>query len=100
MIKPFKFFRKSFNTDDYDINEFRFLGVTPIFFTDENRNARKMIYVFTDGTITPAQVIYEDHDAYHRADIYEVRGNQVFLLPRREAEYINVTLTFTPNAEL
>jgi hypothetical protein len=97
-MRSFKFFRTPFNTEDYDIPNFRFLGVTPIFLTDENRNARKMIYVFTDGTITPAQTIHEDHDAYHRADIYDVRGNQVFLLPRRESEYINVTLTFTPNA--
>jgi hypothetical protein len=96
-MKTFKFFRTPFNTEDYDITDFRFLGVTPIFFTDENRNARKMIYVFTDGTIVPAQIIHEDHDAFHRADIYDVRGNQVFLLPRQEAEYINVTLTFTPN---
>jgi hypothetical protein len=99
-MKPFKFFRTPFNTEDYDINDFRFLGVTPIFLTDEDRNARKMIYVFTDGTIVPAEIIHEDHDAYHRADIYEVRGNQVFLLPRREVEYINVTLTFTPNATI
>jgi hypothetical protein len=34
------------------------------------------------------------------ADIIEIRGNQIFQLPRQEAEYINVTLTFTPNAEL
>ena len=95
-MRPFKFFRKSFNTDDYDIPNFRFLGVSPI----DNRNRRTMIYVHTpDGTIVPAQLITRDYDAYHRADVYEVRGNQVFLLPRREAEYINVTLTFTPNNE-
>jgi hypothetical protein len=99
-MKPFKFFRKCFNSEDYDITDFRYLGVTPIFLTDENRNARKMIYVFTDGTIVEAQIIHEDHDAYHRADIYDVRGNQVFLLPRQEAEYINVTLTFTPNENI
>ena len=99
-MKPFKFFRTPFNTEDYNINDFRYLGVTPIFLTDENRNARKMIYVFTDGTIVPAETIHEDHDAYHRADIYDVRGNQVFLLPRRETEYINVTLTFTPNENI
>ena len=99
-MKTFKFFRTPFNTEDYDINDFRYLGVTPIFLTDENRYARKMIYVFTDGTIVPAETIHEDHDAYHRADVYEVRGNQVFLLPRQEAEYINVTLTFTPNQNI
>lgn len=99
-MKTFKFFRTPFNTEDYDINDFRYLGVTPMFLTDEDRYARKMIYVFTDGTIVPAQIIYEDHDAYHRADVYDVRGNQVFLLPRQEAEYINVTLTFTPNENL
>ena len=93
-MRSFKFFRTPFNTEDYDIPNFRFLGVSPI----DNRNRRTMIYVHTpDGTIVPAQLINRDHDAYHRADIYEVRGNQVFLLPRREAEYINVTLTFTPN---
>jgi len=99
-MKTFKFFKTPFNTEDYDIQDFRFLGVTPMFLTDENRYARKMIYVFTDGTIVPAQTIHQDHDAYNRADIYDVRGNQVFLLPRREVEYINVTLTFTPNAEI
>lgn len=99
-MKPFKFLTNPFNTEDYDITDFRYLGVTPMFLTDEDRYARKMIYVFTDGTIVPAQIIYEDHDAYHRADVYDVRGNQVFLLPRREAEYINVTLTFTPNENL
>jgi len=97
MINNFKFFRKPFNTEDYDIQDFRFLGVTPLFSDDNGRDARKMIYVFTDGTIVPAQTIHEDQDAYHRADIYDVRGNQVFLLPRREVEYINVTLTFNPN---
>jgi hypothetical protein len=85
-MKPFKFFRTPFNTEDYDITDFRFLGVGHMFLTDENRYARKMIYVFTDGTIVPAQTIYEDHDAYHRADIYDVRGNQVFLSPRKEVE--------------
>ena len=95
-MKTFKFFKAPFNTEDYDVQDFRFLGVTPLF-GDNGRYARKMIYVFTDGTIVPAQTIHENHDAYHRADIYDVRGNQVFLLPRREAEYINVTLTFTPN---
>ena len=99
-MKSFKFFRKSFNTEDYDITDFRFLGVTPIFRDENGRNSRNMIYVFTDGTIVPAQIIHDEHDAYHQADVYEVRGNQVFLLPRREAEYINVTLTFTPNENI
>ena len=100
-MKDFKFFRKSFNTEDYNINDFRFLGVTPIFSDDNGRDARKMIYVFTDGTIVPAQTIHQDHDAYNRADIFDVRGNQIFQLPRLpDADYINVTLTFTPNAEL
>jgi hypothetical protein len=96
-IKTFKFFRKSFNTDDYDVPNFRFLGVTPI---DQN-NHRTMIFVYThDGTIVKANLITRNHDAYHLADVYDVRGNQVFLLPRREVEYINVTLTFTPNENL
>jgi hypothetical protein len=99
-MKTFKFLNPAFNTEDYDIQDFRYLGVTPIYRNDDGINARKMIYVFTDGTIVEAQTIHEDHDAYHRADIFEVRGNQVFQLPRREAEYINVTLTFTPNAEI
>jgi hypothetical protein len=100
MMKPFKFFRKPFNTEDYDITDFRFLGVTPIFLDNNNRKSRNMIYVFTDGTIVPAQIIHDDHDAFHRADIFEVRGNQVFLLPRKEQDYINVTLTFTPHDRL
>ena len=97
-MRPFKFFRKPFNHEEYDIHNFRFLGVSPI---DNRNNRRKMIYVYTpDGTIVSAQYITRDHDAYHLADVYEVRGNQVFLLPRREAEYINVTLTFTPNENI
>ena len=96
-MRPFKFFRKPFNHEDYDVPDFRFLGVTPI---DQN-NHRTMIFVYNlDGTIVKANLITRNHDAYHLADVYDVRGNQVFLLPRREVEYINVTLTFTPNAEL
>jgi hypothetical protein len=45
-------------------------------------------------------LIHEHEEAFHMADIIEIRGNQIFQLPRREAEYINVTLTFTPNAEI
>ena len=100
-MKAFKFFRKAFNVEDYDVPpEFRFLGVTPLFRRNNGSLARKMIYVYTDGTIVEGHIIFSDHDAYHLADVYEVRGNQVFLLPRQEAEYINVTLTFTPNNEL
>lgn len=99
-MHPFKFFQKPFNTEDYDITDFRFLGVTPIF-TDENgRSSRNMIFVFTDGTIVPAQIIHDEHDAFHRADIFEVRGNQVFQIARQSNKYINVSFTFTPNAEL
>jgi len=97
MIKTFKFFRKPFNPEDYDVPNFRFLGVTPI---DQN-NRRTMIFVYNlDGTIVQASLITRDHEAYNYADVYEVRGNQVFLLPRRETEYINVTLTFTPNENI
>jgi len=86
-MKPFKFFIKPFNCEDYDTPpNFRFLGVTPIFVSEENgRDARKMIYVYLDdGTIVPAQTIYDDHDAYHRADVYQVHGNQIFLILRNE----------------
>ncbi len=99
-MKSFKFFRKSFNTEDYDIQDFRYLGVTPLYRNDDGDYVRKMIYVFTDGTIVEAQTIREDHEAYHQADIFEVRGNQIFLLPRQDDEYINVRLIFTPNEEL
>jgi hypothetical protein len=99
-MRPFKFFNKPFNTDDYDVTDFRFLGVTPVYRDNNGRNSRNMIYVFTDGTIVPAQIIHDDHDAYNYADVFEVRGNQVFLLPRSEGEYINVTLTFTPHDRL
>ena len=95
-MKTFKFLRKPFNTEDYDMYEFRFLGVSPAFRDGDGRPSRKMIFIFRDGSPVPAQTIHSDHDAFHYADIYEVRGNQVFLIPRREsAEYINVTLTYT-----
>jgi hypothetical protein len=90
MIKPFKFFQSPFNHEDYDNPpDFRFLGVTPMYINDDGRESRKMIFVYSiDGTIVPAQTIHEDDDAYHRADVYEVLGNQVFLIPR------NIELTF------
>jgi len=82
-MKTFKFL-KPFETEVYDIQEFRFLGVTPIYLNGDGKYARKMIYVFTDGTIVPAQTIFDDHPAYNEADVYEVIGNQVFLIPRQE----------------
>jgi hypothetical protein len=99
-IDNFKFFRKPFNTEDYDITDFRFLGVTPMFGTDDNRLARKMIYVFTDGSIVPAETIYEDHDAFNRADIFEVRGNQVFLWPRGEGLLSSLRTPYNLNEEV
>ena len=91
-MRQFKFLKKPFNGEDYDLPNFRFLGVSPL----DNRNKRTMIFVHTpDGTIVPAQLIGREHEAYHYADIYEVRGNQIFLIPRKEIEYINVNLTYT-----
>lgn len=96
MIKPFKFFNKPFNPEDYDILDFRFLGVTPIYISDDGIESRKMIYVFNNnGTIVPAQTIHGDDDAYHRADVFQVNGNQVFLIPRIEESYINVSFNYT-----
>lgn len=90
-MRPFKFFKKPFNCEDYDITDFRFLGVTPIYLNDDGRASRKMIYVLNEnGSITLAQTIHDDHDAYHMADIYEVRGNQVFLLPRVDMDHIEL----------
>ena len=102
-MKQFKFFLKPFNCEDYDVaHNYRFLGVSPMFVSeDTGRNARKMIYVYTeDGTIVPAQTIHEDHDAYHRADVYQTIGNQIFLLPRNdEAKIINLTFNVVNNNE-
>lgn len=92
-MKPFKFFKKPFNTKDYDIENFRFLGVSPITTYELNRPSRTMIYVHElNGDIVPANIIYDDHDAYHEADVYDVRGNQVFLRPRQEIDFINVSI--------
>ena len=97
-MNTFKFLKKQFNPEDYDsAPDFRFLGVSPIFQSeDTGRNCRTSIFVYTvDGTIVPAFIIHEDHEAYHEATIYEVRGNQVFEVPR-EDEYKYIRLT--PNS--
>ena len=62
------------------------------------RRYRYMIYMDNiNHTPLSANIIYEHEEPYDMADVIEVRGNQIFQLPRQEAEYINVTLTFTPN---
>ena len=99
-MRPFKFFRNFFNPRQYDVEGFTFIGVSPIkTHEDVQGRYRTMIYMNND-TRQPLNGILtgEDEEAFHMADIIEIRGEQIFQLPRlREAEYINVTLTFTPN---
>jgi negative regulator of sigma E activity len=98
-MKPFKFFRTPFNPRQYDVEGFTFIGVSPIK-THEDVPGRYRTMIFMDNnTRLPltANLINEHEEAFHQADIIDVRGDQIFQLPRREAEYINVTLTFTPN---
>jgi len=98
-MKTFKFFRTPFNPRQYDVEGFTFIGVSPIK-THEDVQGRYRTMIFMDNnTRLPltANLINEHEEAFHQADIIDVRGDQIFQLPRREAEYINVTLTFTPN---
>jgi hypothetical protein len=84
-VKPFKFFNKSFNPRDYDVEGFTFIGVS-IINLDEPGGVeyRKMIYVNdVDGTPIIANIIYEHDEPYHEADVIDVRGNQIFQVPRR-----------------
>jgi hypothetical protein len=102
-MKTFKFFRTLFNPRQYDVEGFTFIGVSPICFDeDDNRRYRKMIYMCNrNNEALSANIIYEHEEPYHQADVIEMIGNQIFQLPRLpDADYINVTLTFTPNAEL
>ena len=101
-MKPFKFFRTPFNPRQYDVDGFTFIGVSPIK-THEDVQGRYRTMIFMDNdTRLPltANLIQEHEEPYHQADIIEIRGDQIFQLPRQEAEYINVTLTFTPNATI
>ena len=99
-MKTFKFFRTPFNPRQYDVDGFTFIGVSPIK-THEDVPGRYRTMIFMDNdTRRPltGNLIQEHEEPYHQADIIEIRGEQIFQLPRlREAEYINVTLTFTPN---
>ena len=101
-MKTFKFFRTPFNPRQYDLDSFTFIGVSPIkFHEDVQGRYRTMIFMNNDTRLPlTGNLIHEHEEAFHMADIIEVRGNQIFQLPRREAEYINVTLTFTPNATI
>jgi hypothetical protein len=101
-MKPFKFFRTPFNPRQYDVEGFTFIGVSPIkTHEDVQGRYRTMIFMNNDTRLPlTGNLIYEHEEPYHQADIIEIMGNQIFQLPRQEAEYINVTLTFTPNAEL
>ena len=101
-MKPFKFFRTPFNPRQYDVEGFTFIGVSSIK-THEDVPGRYRTMIFMDNdTRLPltANLINEHEEAFHQADIIEIRGDQIFQLPRQEAEYINVTLTFTPNATI
>ena len=99
MITDFKFFRTPFNPRQYDVDGFTFIGVSPIkTHEDVQGRYRTMIFMNNDTRLPlTGNLIHEHEEAFHMADIIEIRGNQIFQLPRQEAEYINVTLTFTPN---
>ena len=98
-MKPFKFFRTPFNPRQYDVDGFTFIGVSPIkTHEDVQGRYRTMIFMNNDTRLPlTGNLIQEHEEPYHQADIIEIRGEQIFQLPRQEAEYINVTLTFTPN---
>ena len=101
-MKPFKFFRTPFNPRQYDVDGFTFIGVSPIK-THEDVQGRYRTMIFMDNdTRLPltANLINEHEEAFRMADIIEIRGEQIFQLPRSRAEHINVTLTFTPNATI
>ena len=101
-MKPFKFFRTPFNPRQYDVNGFTFIGVSPIkTHEDVQGRYRTMIFMNNDTRLPlTGNLIHEHEEPYHQADIIEIIGEQIFQLPRQEAEYINVTLTFTPNATI
>ena len=101
-MKAFKFFRTPFNPRQYDVEGFTFIGVSPIkTHEDVQGRYRTMIFINNDTRLPlTGNLIHEYEDAFHMADIIEIRGNQIFQLPRlREAEYINVTITYTSNGE-
>ena len=96
-MKPFKFLTKTFNPRDYDFEGFTFIGVSTIHRSIiDSRPYRIMVYM-DHRTNNPvlANRIREHEEPYNNADIIELRGNQIFQLPREEN--ITVTLTFTPN---
>jgi len=103
-MQQFKFLRKPFNPRQYDIDGFTFIGVSPIClhhdYTNNGRRFRKMIYMdnITNEALS-ANIIYEHEEPYYQADVIQIMGNQIFQLPR-VPEYINVTLTYTPNDRL
>lgn len=93
-MKPFKFLTKAFNPREYDFEGFTFIGVSTIHRNIiDNRPYRIMVYM-DNRTNNPvlANRIREHEEPYNNADIIQVRGNQIFQLPR-----INVTITYTPN---
>ena len=101
-MRPFKFLTKPFNPRDHDFEGFTFIGVSPVK-SDIVDGRPYRIMVFMDNrTNNPIQAnrIREHEEPYHQADIIDVRGNQIFQIPRAQAEYINVTLTYTPNETL
>ena len=98
-MKTFKFFRTPFNPIQYEVDGFTFIGFSPIkTHEDVPGRYRTMIFMNNDTRLPlTGNLIQEHEEPYHQADIIEIRGEQIFQLPRQEAEYINVTLTFTPN---
>jgi hypothetical protein len=101
-MKDFKFFGKRFNPRQYDIGGWTFIGVSPFIINEyDGTRYRRMIYMCNiNQTPITSNIIYENEEPYHQADIIEIRGNQIFQRPRTSVDYITVTLTFTPNERL
>jgi hypothetical protein len=96
-MKSFKFFSKPFDPRQYDIEGFTFIGVSPICFdldgTNSARRYRKMIFMDNiNHTAVSANLIYENEEPFHQADVIQIMGNQIFQLPRIPASYVNVTI--------
>ena len=101
-MHQFKFLRKPFNPRQYDIEGFTFIGVSPIkTHEDVQGRYRTMIFMNNDTRLPlTGNLIHEHEEPFHQADIIQLMGNQIFQLPRVPVEYINVTLTYTPNDRL
>lgn len=95
-MRRFKFLSEPFNTDDHDSLGFRFFGVTSLFVDDNGRDTRTMIFVsIDDGSIVLGQNIHEDHDAFHRAEEYQILGSRLVPPPNTIEVRFGVISTLT-----